>query len=144
MRIRRAEWTWDDAVTAATAIRALGDDIWGLYSPLQFWEFYKKAGQNGCQFFNEDMTKSTINAPECVAALEKMVSFINDDIMPDDVELAGVANEDLFKQGKLGMLVTGIWMFALFQDAPFAWDIELEPGMAQQGPSLLRQRRRRR
>ncbi len=128
-----ADWTWDDAVTAGKAIRALGDDIWGLYSPIQFWEFYKKAGQNDCHFFNEDMTESTINAPECVAALETMVSFVNDDIMPDEIELAGVSNEDLFKQGKLGMVVTGIWMFALFQDAPFAWDIQLEPGMAHKG-----------
>ena len=127
------DWTWADAVTAAKAIRALGDDIWGLYSPIQFWEFYKKAGQNGCQFFNADMTESTINAPECVEALELMVSFLNEDIMPDEIELAGVVNEDLFKQGKLGMVVIGIWMFAMFQDAPFAWDIELEPGMANKG-----------
>jgi multiple sugar transport system substrate-binding protein len=128
-----ADWTWDDAVTAAKAIRALGDDIWGLYSPIQFWEFYKKAGQNDCHFFNEDMTESTINAPECVAALETMVSFIRDDIMPDDIELAGVGPDDLFKQGKIGMDVTGIWEFALFQDAPFDWDIQLEPGMAHKG-----------
>jgi multiple sugar transport system substrate-binding protein len=127
------DWTWADAVAAGKAIRALGDDIWGLYSPIQFWEFYKKAGQNGCQFFNEDMSESTINAPECVEALELMLSFIEEDVMPDAVEMAGVSNEDLFKQGKLGMVVTGIWMFALFQDAPFEWDIELEPGMANKG-----------
>ncbi len=24
-----ADWTWDDAMTAAKAIRALGDDMWG-------------------------------------------------------------------------------------------------------------------
>ena len=128
-----ADWTWDDAIAAGKAITALGDDIWGLYSPIQFWEFYKKAGQNGCKFFNDDMTESTINAPECVAALEMMVSFMDDNVMPDEIEMAGVANEDLFVQGKLGMVVTGIWMFAMFQDAPFAWDIQLEPGMANKG-----------
>ena len=128
-----AEWTWADAVTAAKAIRALGDDIWGLFSPIQFWEFYKKAAQNDCAFFNVDMTESTINAPECVEALNLMYSFIQEDVMPDPVELAGVANEDLFKQGKLGMVVIGIWMFAAFQDAPFAWDIQLEPGMKHKG-----------
>jgi len=128
-----AEWTWDDAMTAATAIRALGDDIWGIYSPIQFWEFYKKAAQNNCSFFNEEETESTINSPECVAALETMSSFITEDVMPDPVELAGVANEELFAQGKLGMVVIGTWMFAAFQEAPFAWDIQLEPGMAQKG-----------
>jgi multiple sugar transport system substrate-binding protein len=126
-----AEWTWDDAMTAAQAIRALGDDIWGIYSPIQFWEFYKKAAQNNCAFFNEDMTESTINSPECVTALETMVSFVNEDVMPDQTELAGVANEELFLQGKLGMNVIGIWQFAAFAEAPFAWDIQLEPGAAQ-------------
>jgi multiple sugar transport system substrate-binding protein len=128
-----ADWTWDDAVEAATAIRALGDDTWGLYSPIQFWEFYKKAGQNGCQFFNADMTESTINAPECVSALETMASFVDSDIMPDSAELSGVANEDLFLQGKLGMVVVGTWMFGAFQDAPFNWDIQTEPGLENKG-----------
>ncbi|WP_119069941.1 ABC transporter substrate-binding protein [Aggregatilinea lenta] len=126
-----AEWTWDDAMTAAQAIRALGDDVWGIYSPIQFWEFYKKAAQNNCAFFNADMTESTLNSPECVTALETMVSFVNEDVMPDQTELAGVANEELFLQGKLGMDVIGIWQFAAFADAPFAWDIQLEPGAAQ-------------
>ncbi|MCA9889698.1 MAG: extracellular solute-binding protein, partial [Anaerolineae bacterium] len=54
-----AEWTWDDATAAAEAISALGDDTWGLFSPVQFWEFYKKAAQNGeCEFLNEDATES--------------------------------------------------------------------------------------
>jgi len=128
-----AEWTWDDAVAAATAIRALGDDVWGLYSPIQFWEFYKKAGQNGCAFFNEDMSESTINSEACVQTLETMLSFVESDIMPDEVELSGVANEDLFASGKLGMVVTGIWMFGAFADAPFQWDIQVEPGLVNKG-----------
>lgn len=128
-----AEWTWADALAAGQAIRALGDDTWGLYSPVQFWEFYKKAGQNNCSFFNEDMTESTINAPECVEALELMMSFINEDVMPDPIEQAGISDSDLFLSGKLGMLVTGIWMFSAFAEADFAWDIQLEPGIAQKG-----------
>lgn len=127
-----ADWTWDDARAAATAIRALGSDTWGIFSPVQFWEFYKKAGQNGeCQFFNEDMTESTVNSPACVATLEGMISFLNDDLMPTAAELSGVSDGDLFNSGKLGMIVTGIWMFGAFADAPFAWDVQIEPAINQ-------------
>jgi multiple sugar transport system substrate-binding protein len=123
-----AEWTWEDAVAAATAIRALGDDTWGLFSPVQFWEFYKKAAQNGeCKFFNDDMTESTINSPACVETLELMTSFMTDGLMPTAAELSGVSDSELFLSGKLGMIVTGIWMFGAFQDATFAWDVQLEP-----------------
>ncbi|HVU10045.1 MAG TPA: sugar ABC transporter substrate-binding protein, partial [Phototrophicaceae bacterium] len=121
-----ADWTWDDAMTAAKAIRALGSDIWGIYSPIQFYEFYKKAAQNGdCHFFNDAMTESTINSPACVQTLDTMISFLKEGVMPTDEQLSGVANEDLFASGKLGMDVIGIWEFAAFKDAPFKWDVQL-------------------
>ncbi|MBK8020994.1 MAG: sugar ABC transporter substrate-binding protein [Chloroflexi bacterium] len=127
-----ADWTWEDVRAAATAIRALGSDTWGVFSPVQFWEFYKKAGQNGeCEFFNAEMTESTINSPACVATLETMVSFLDEDLMPTAAELSGVSDGDLFNSGKLGMLVTGIWMFGAFAEAPFAWNVEVEPMMNQ-------------
>lgn len=128
------EWTWADAGEAAAAIRALGDDTWGVFSPVQFWEFYKKAAQNGeCEFFNADMTESTINSPACVETLEWMVSLMTDDLMPTAAELSGVSDSELFLSGKLGMLVTGIWMFGAFQDAGFNWDVQIEPMLNQNG-----------
>lgn len=36
-----ADWTQDDVQTAAEAIRALGDDIYGYYQPLTYNEFYQ-------------------------------------------------------------------------------------------------------
>ncbi|MEO8393102.1 MAG: sugar ABC transporter substrate-binding protein [Chloroflexota bacterium] len=126
------DWTWDDAMTAAKAIRALGDDTWGLYSPIQFYEFYKKAAQNGdCKFFNDAMTESTINSAACVATLDLMTSFLKEGVMPTTAQLSGVADADLFNSGKLGMDVTGIWEFAAFKDAPFKWDIQVEPMIKQ-------------
>ncbi|MBE0689210.1 MAG: sugar ABC transporter substrate-binding protein, partial [Anaerolineae bacterium] len=123
-----ADWTWADATEAAAAISALGDDTWGLFSPAQFWEFYKKAGQNGdCQFFNTDMTESTINSAACVETLDMMVGFMNDGLMPTAAQLSGVSDSELFLSGKVGMIVTGIWMFDAFADAPFNWDVQVEP-----------------
>lgn len=124
------EWTWVDTLEAATAIRALGDDIWGIYSPIQFWEFYKRAAQNECVFFNEDKTETLINEPQCIEALQTMVGLLEADVMPDPAEQAGVSDSELFQAGQLGMQVTGIWMMPAYQEVPFAWDIQLEPGMA--------------
>jgi multiple sugar transport system substrate-binding protein len=127
-----ADWTWDDAMNAAKAIHALGSDTWGIYSPVQFWEFYKKAAQNGdCHFFNDAMTESTINSPACVATLNTMTSFMTEGVMPTPTQMSGVSDSDLFTSGKLGMLVTGIWMFAAFKDAPFTWDVQVEPKINQ-------------
>jgi multiple sugar transport system substrate-binding protein len=127
-----ADWTWADAVEAGKAITDADAGVWGLYSPIQFWEFYKKAAQNGCSFFNEDQTEVTIDSPECVEALQTMIDFVTTDgVMPSDIDMAGISDGDLFNSGNLGMLVTGIWMYGAFADAPFAWDIQGEPGMAE-------------
>ncbi len=129
-----ADWTWADAIAAGEQIKALGDDYWGLFSPVQFWEFYKKAAQQGeCSFFNAEMTESTINSAGCVAALETMVSFFDTGIMPTAAQMSGVSDSELFLSGKLGMIVTGIWMFSAFEGADFAWDIQIEPAMNQHG-----------
>jgi multiple sugar transport system substrate-binding protein len=127
------DWTWDDVRTAAEQINDPDNGVYGLHSGIQFWEFYKKAAQNNCQFFNEDKTEVLINSPECVEALQTMVDFVEtDQIMPSAADMGGVSDGDMFLQGDLGMLVSGIWMFSAFQDAPFAWDIAVEPGMATQ------------
>jgi multiple sugar transport system substrate-binding protein len=127
-----ADWTWEDAVAAAEELTDAEAGVWGLYSPIQFWEFYKKAAQNGCSFFSEDKTEVTINSPACVEALETMVNFVTKyHVMPSDAQMGGMSDGDLFKAGKIAMDVTGIWMFAAFQDAPFEWDIQVEPGLKQ-------------
>jgi multiple sugar transport system substrate-binding protein len=127
-----AEWTWTDAISAAESITALGDDVWGLFSPAQFWEFYKKAAQNGeCNFFNDDMTESTVNSPACVETLETMIGFMDSGIMPTQAQMSGVSDSELFLSGNLGMIVTGIWMFDAFADADFAWDVQIEPAINQ-------------
>ncbi len=125
-----ADWTWQDAVEAGKKLNDPANGVWGLYSGIQFWEFYKKAAQNNCKFFNEDKTEVSINSPECVQALETMVNMVKDKVVPSAAEMGGLSDGDLFTQGKLAMDVTGIWMFSAYKDAPFQWDITVEPGMA--------------
>lgn len=128
------DWTWDDALAAAKKLTDASKGQWGLFKPIQFFEFYKTAYQFGCDFFNADKTAVQINDPKCVDALTFMVNLTNKDrVMPTDAELGGVSDGDLFKSGKLAMWVNGIWQFAAMKDAPFNWDIVVEPGAERKG-----------
>jgi multiple sugar transport system substrate-binding protein len=127
-----ADWTWREELAAAQQLTDPAAGVWGEYSPVQFWEFYKTAAQSGCSVLGADGTTVTINQPGCVESLTWMVDKINTyKVAPTDADMAGVSDGDLFKQGKIAMLRTGIWMFSSFKDAPFAWDIALEPGNTQ-------------
>lgn len=128
-----SSWTWADELAAAQAIRALGNDIYGVYRPIQTWEFYKTVVQNGGSMMNAAQTEFTLNSAENVEALEMMIARINDtNVTPTATQMGGMGDWDLFLSGRLGMIVTGIWAFSTFaEDADFAWDIAVEPGIEQ-------------
>jgi multiple sugar transport system substrate-binding protein len=125
-------WKWADAVAAAQKIRALGPDIWGLYNPIQFWEFYKVVRQNGGSLLSEDGKRFMINSPQNVETLQYMVDRIRKyDVMPDKVEQADRTESDLFVEGKLAMWLNGVWSFSEIQKrapAGLRWGVEVEPG----------------
>jgi multiple sugar transport system substrate-binding protein len=126
------DWTWEDELEAAKKLTHKDDGVWGTYAPIQFWEFYKTIAQNGGSIFNEDKTQVTINSPENIETLQWMIDKVHKySVTPSEAEMSGQTNEDLFNSGKIAMLRTGIWMFGYFKDAPFEWDIALEPGNTQ-------------
>ncbi|HEX2910720.1 MAG TPA: sugar ABC transporter substrate-binding protein [Chloroflexia bacterium] len=123
-------WTWKEELDAAKKLTDSKAGVWGSYQPLQFFEFYKVIAQNGGAMF-DSTGKPTINTPQNVEALKWLVDKTNTyKISPTDADLGGQADADtaLFKAGKIAMLRTGIWNFAALKDAPFKWDIALEPG----------------
>lgn len=124
-------WTWTDERAAAEAINALGDDVWGSFAGVHFWEFYKAAAQSGCSFFTGDQV--TVNGAGCVEALDFMIGNVTSGVQPSAADMGGVSDGDMFINGELGMITTGIWMFGAFADAPFEWDVVVEPGNTQGG-----------
>lgn len=125
-------WTWQDELSAAEQLTDVDAGIWGSYSPIQFWEFYKTIEQNGGKIFNEDMTEVIIDSKENIETLTWMIDKINKyEITPTDEQMSGQSDGDLFKAGKIAMLRSGIWMFDSFSEAGFEWDIALEPGNTQ-------------
>ncbi|NLM55239.1 MAG: sugar ABC transporter substrate-binding protein [Firmicutes bacterium] len=125
-----SEWTWWDQLDAAKKIRALGDDIFGIFQPIQFHEFYKVVRQNGGALLSDDGTQFTINLPQNVETLQYLVDRVQKyNVMPTEEQLSGMGDWDLFAAGRLGMLVTGSWAFPyMTANCDFEWDIAVEPG----------------
>ncbi|MER3445185.1 MAG: hypothetical protein C4321_06940 [Chloroflexota bacterium] len=97
-----------------------------MSQPVQFWEFYKVARQAGGGL--QVSPSVQIDIPANREALRYLVDKVRLKVMPSDAEMSGLSNEDLFLNGQLGMLYSGIWMFDKFSQAKFKWDIEVEPG----------------
>ncbi|HEX7056166.1 MAG TPA: extracellular solute-binding protein, partial [Bacilli bacterium] len=108
--------------------------IWGTYAPVQFYEFYKTIAQNGGGIWSAD-GKPTVNSKANVDALQWMLDKANkykvSPALNDDTFNQPDADLNAFLSGKIAMLRAGIWNFGRFQDAPFKWDVALEPGNTQ-------------
>ena len=128
-----ADWTQADLQAAAEAIRALGDDIFGIWQPITYNEFFKVAAQYGGALLNEDKTEFTINSPENLTAAQALVDrVLVSNVQPNAVQQGGMGDWDMFMSGRLGMIPTGIWAFQTFTEGcDFAWDIVVEPGSTQ-------------
>ena len=126
------DWTWADERAAAEALAASGDGVWGHFAGVHYWEFYKAAAQSGCSFFGDDGGVN-VNAPGCVEALQFMIDYVNDGVQPSAADMGGVSDGDMFVNGELGMITTGIWMFGAFEGADFDWDVVVEPGNTEGG-----------
>lgn len=128
-----SSWTREDVDKAAEAIRALGDDIYGIYQPVTYNEFYKVAAQYGGSLVSADGKTFTINSEENIKALQSMVDRVQKtNVQPTEEQMGGMGDWDLFESGRLGMIPTGTWCFNTFTDAcDFDWDICVEPGQTQ-------------
>jgi multiple sugar transport system substrate-binding protein len=96
---------------------------------VSFYEFYKALEQTGGEFLNDDGKTVAFNSPEGIKAAE-WLAHKSGTTMPTPAQGAGTPDFDtkLFKDGKLGMLHSGIWVASSFAEAPANWDIVVEPG----------------
>ncbi len=124
-----ASWTWKDEQAAAAKLTNKAKGVWGDYQPISFFEFYKTLAQSGGQFLDAGKTAAAFNSDAGKQAAAFLVQKAGT-TMPTEADGAGTPDFDskLFKSGKLAMWHTGIWMFSGNADAPFAWDIAVEPG----------------
>lgn len=133
-----AEWTWEDEMAAAEALTSADAGEWGDYQPISYNEYYKVLAQNGGSLLTEDGSAAAFNTPEGIEAAAWLVDK-SGSVMPTAEQGAGTPDFDLnlFASGKLGMWHTGIWMFGALAEAPFEWDVAVEPGNTQPASAMF-------
>jgi multiple sugar transport system substrate-binding protein len=133
-----SDWAWADEQEAALALTDQAAGVWGDHQPVSFYEFYKVLAQNGGEFLDADGTAVAFNTPEGIEAAEWLVGK-SGTTMPTIEQGQGTPDFDtnLFLDGKLAMLHSGIWMFGAFADVPFGWDIAVEPGNITQASAVF-------
>lgn len=122
-----ADWTWADEQAAAEALTDADAGVWGTFQPVSFFEYFKVLAQNGGEFFNADKTDVAFDTPAGVEAAEWLLDKVGT-VMPTEAEMGGQDDASMFKAGKLAMWHNGIWQFSGMADAPFSWDVVVEPG----------------
>lgn len=133
------DWTWDDVLEAARAIRSLDENVFGYYSPIAYKALYRMTAQNGGSLLNEDATAFNMTDPKVIETVEYMTDMVTEyNVMPTEAQMGGIRDWDLFAAGRLGMLVTGVWAIPDFaKNCDFNWDVEVEPGNVQKATSFF-------
>ncbi|WP_454132216.1 ABC transporter substrate-binding protein [Microbacterium lacticum] len=133
-----SDWTWADEQAAAEKLTNKDAGVWGDYQPVSYYEYYKAVQQAGGTFLNDDNTASAFNSDAGKKAAD-WIAGKSGTVMPTAADGAGTADFDtnLFKEGKLAMWHTGIWMISLVGDLPFGWDIAVEPGDVQKASATF-------
>lgn len=134
----KADWTWADETAAAKKITNAAAGVFGDFQNVSFYEFYKALAQSGGKFLNDDGKSVAFNSPEGIRAAQWLADK-SGATMPTPAQGAGTADFDtkLFKDGKLGMLHSGIWVASSFAAAPGNWDIAVEPGDTQKASAVF-------
>jgi len=133
-----SDWTWADEEAAAITLTDQANGIFGNHQPVSFFEYYKAVAQSGGEFLNADRTAVAFNTPEGLEAAEWLVGK-SGVTMPTIEQGQGTPDFDtnLFKEGKLAMMHTGIWIFGAVADVAFGWDIAVEPGNTRQASAVF-------
>lgn len=133
-----SDWTWADEQAAAEKLTDAAAGVWGDYQPISYHEYYKTVQQAGGEFLSEDGSEAAFDSEAGIAAAEWLAGK-SGTVMPTAADGAGTPDFDLnlFKDGKLAMWHTGIWMIGLVGELPFEWNIAVEPGDTQKASATF-------
>lgn len=105
------DWTWDDMVEAARKIKESNiEGVWPMAAPADTQTIvYDTIPQAGGYVINEEKTKSGYDSPEAIEGVKVWVDLIEEGLSPNLQTLEDTKPVELFKAGKLAMVIEATW-----------------------------------
>ncbi len=118
------DWTWDEAIEAATKLTVRKAGRVGVYGlnmmPNHPYTLFSFMPGTGAKLWNEDKTKCIISNPETVAAIELMQDLVfKYRVSPSPAEIGNIDYAQFFKANRAAMMLAGVWVVpSIKKDAP--------------------------
>lgn len=105
------DWTWNDMVEACRKIKEKNiEGVWPIAAPADTQTIvYDTIPQAGGFIINEDKTKSGYDSPEAIEGVKAWVDLIEEGLSPNLQTLEDTKQVELFKSGKLAMVIDATW-----------------------------------
>jgi len=128
------DWSWDDFLNAARMITKDTDgdgktDRWGC--AVDFWgtRVYPWIWQNGEDIFTPDLRTCVIDRPAAIEAINFLSDLqfkhkVTPRVVPDEYR----NNMEMFRTGKVAMIIGGAWDIQTLKSSQFRWEIAPLPG----------------
>jgi multiple sugar transport system substrate-binding protein len=116
-----SDWKWDDMRAAAKALTDLQakPEQWGLAFDLWFVQWLYYIWSNGGDVFNKDETKSTLDDPKTVEAVQYWADMVTKDkvaITSSELQTMG-GGASVFRTGNVGLYLGNAWEVGVMNDA---------------------------
>ena len=122
-------WTWEDLYTAAKAITdASGGEVYGIAADVGSNQdcWWNMVYDYGGYVINEDKTKSGMDDPKTLEAMEFLGKLIKDAMPPQSV-ISETGKTSLFNSGVIAMTTQGSWSIMPFYTNDnkdnYAWEV---------------------
>ena len=117
--------TWAEMLTACRSIDSIGDDYFGFgCNSAERHRLYKKflpfLWSNGGRVLNTNGSRSELASPEAIEALDYYLELCGCGLIESQRRL-----EEYFRDGKIGMVVSGGWLLQRLKKTPPAFEYEV-------------------
>jgi len=128
------DWTYDDVLAAAKRLTKDTADPktagWGFYSHTGHTFLDALINAHGGEVLTKDYTKSALDQPKALQAIEWAANTITRDKVAPDAEAQKALTQPgpgVFPSGRVAMLIDGSYNMERFKNADFGWDVALVP-----------------